>query len=47
MDPLGLPFEIYNHAGIYRTTELNKPVDASEIIDSGDPALDGPVSTLK
>ena len=45
MDPLGLPFEIYNHAGIYRTTELNKPVDASgEIIDSGDPALDGPVS---
>jgi hypothetical protein len=44
MDPLGLPFEIYNHAGIYRTTELGKPVDATgEIIDSGDPALDGPV----
>ncbi len=45
MDPLGLPFEMYNHAGIYRTTELDKPVDATgEIIDSGDPALDGPVT---
>ena len=44
MDPLGLPFEMYNHAGLFRTTELNKPVDTSgEIIDSGDPELDGPV----
>ena len=44
MDPLGLPFEMYNHAGLFRTTELEKPVDTSgEIIDSGDPALDGPV----
>ena len=45
MDPLGLPFEMYNHAGIYRTTELNKPVDTSgEIRDSGDPELDGKVA---
>lgn len=45
MDPLGLPFEMFNHAGIYRTTELNKPVNTSgEIIDSGDPQLDGPVT---
>lgn len=45
MDPLGLPFEMYNHAGIYRTTELGKPVDTTgEIIDSGDPKLDGKVS---
>ncbi len=45
MDPLGLPFEMYNHAGLFRTTELEKPVDSTgEIIDSGDPALDGPVS---
>jgi hypothetical protein len=45
MDPLGLPFEMYNHAGIYRVEELGKPVDTSgEIIDSGDPALDGPVT---
>ena len=45
MDPLGLPFEMYNHAGIYRETELEQPVDTSgEIIDSGDPALDGEVA---
>ncbi len=45
MDPLGLPFERYNHAGLYRLTELDKPVDTSgEIIDSGDPTLDGKVA---
>ncbi len=45
MDPLGLPFEMFNHAGLFRETELDKPVDTSgEIIDSGDPALDGRVS---
>ncbi len=44
MDPLGLPFEMYNHAGLFRTTEFDEPVDTSgEIIDSGDPTLDGPV----
>ena len=44
MDPLGLPFEMYNHAGLFRTTEFDEPVDTTgEIIDSGDPALDGPV----
>ncbi len=45
MDPLGLPFEMFNHAGLYRTSELEKPVDTSgAVIDSGDPTLDGPVS---
>jgi hypothetical protein len=45
MDPLGLPFEMYNHIGLYRTKEQGKDVDASgAIIDSGDPALDGPVA---
>jgi hypothetical protein len=45
MDPLGLPFEMYNHAGLYRETELGKPIDTTgEIIDSGDPALDGEVA---
>lgn len=45
MDPLGLPFEGFNHAGLYRTTELDQPVDTrGEIIGSGDPALDGPVA---
>jgi len=44
MDPLGLPFEMYNHAGIFRTEELKQPVDTTgEVINSGDPALDGPV----
>jgi hypothetical protein len=45
MDPLGLPFEMYNHAGLFRTTELGKPVNTTgEIIDSGDSKLDGPVA---
>ena len=45
MDPLGLPFEMYNHAGVYRTTELSRPVETSgEIINSGDPELDGEVA---
>jgi hypothetical protein len=45
MDPLGLPFEMYNHAGLFRRTELDKPVDTSgEIIESGDPSLDGKVT---
>jgi len=44
MDPLGLPFEMYNHTGLYRLTELDEPVDTSgEIVDSGDPTLDGKV----
>jgi hypothetical protein len=45
MDPLGLPFEMFNHVGLYREFELKKPVDTSgEIIDSGDPSLDGKVA---
>jgi len=45
MDPLGLPFEMYNHVGLYRKTEHGEPVDSSgEIIDSGDSAIDGPVA---
>lgn len=45
MDPLGLPFEMYNHAGVFRTTELDRPVDTTgEVIDSGDPNLDGEVA---
>src|SRR6056297_743647 len=45
MDPLGLPFEMFNHAGVYRETGQNGPVDTSgEIIDSGDPELDGKVA---
>ena len=44
MDPLGLPFEMYNHAGLYRESEFGEAIDSSgEIIDSGDPSLDGKV----
>jgi len=44
MDPLGLPFERFDHFGQYRTTELGKPVDAAgAILRSGDARLDGPV----
>ena len=42
MDPLGFAFESYNHVGLYRWLEQGETVDASaEIIDSGDPQLDG------
>ena len=44
MDPLGLPFEMYNHLGMLRNQDQGKPADTTgEIILSGDPALDGPV----
>jgi len=45
MDPLGLPFEMYNHLGLFREKEQDKPVDSSgEILLSGVPELDGPVT---
>ena len=45
MDPLGLPFEMYNQVGFFRTTEKGKPVDATgEIAGSGDPTIDGTVN---
>ena len=44
MDPLGLPFEMFDHFGQHRTTELNRPVNTSgEIFDAGEKSLDGPV----
>lgn len=44
MDPLGLPFENYNHLGLFRTQEQGMPVDTTgEIINSGEAAMDGPV----
>lgn len=48
MDPLGLPFEKYNHLGMLLDTKPSNnwghPVDTTgEIILSGDPSLDGPV----
>jgi len=44
MDPLGLPFEMFDHFGRYREMELDKPVDAGgQLQGTGDPRLDGPV----
>ena len=44
MDPLGLPFEKYDHFGRYRETERGKPAVATgELKGTGDPKLDGPV----
>jgi hypothetical protein len=50
MDPLGLPFEMYNQLGMVRdknpSNNFGQAVDTSgEIILSGDPALDGPVKS--
>ena len=45
MDPLGLPFEQYDHFGSLRKTEKERPVVVSgAIINSGVPGLDGPVA---
>jgi hypothetical protein len=45
MDPLGLPFEMFDHFGRHRTTELNQPVDTSgAITGSGSSEVDGPVA---
>jgi hypothetical protein len=44
MDPLGLPFERYDHFGRFRETEQGKPVDATGRLEgTGEPRLDGPV----
>ena len=59
MNPLGMPFEVYNDFGQFRDKEglghtkaLQKPketapvVTTGEIINSGDPGIDGPVENL-
>ena len=44
MDPLGLPFEMYDHFGRFRTEELGQPVDSSgDVQMTGDSAIEGPV----
>ena len=46
MNPLGLPFERYDHFGRFRFNELEKPVDTtSTIINSGVRGVDGEVKT--
>ncbi len=44
MNPLGLPFEMYNHAGFVRATDHGSaPSGESTIVFSGDDNLNGPV----
>jgi hypothetical protein len=43
MDPLGVPFEIYDGIGRYRTVDGGKPVDARSEL-KGTKASDGPVT---
>ncbi len=46
MNPLGLPFELYDHYGRFRFDELDKPVDVtSKIVNTGVPEVDGEVNT--
>ncbi len=44
MNPLGLPFELYDHYGRLRFTELDKPVDTtSKVVNTGVAGVDGAV----
>jgi hypothetical protein len=46
MNPLGLPFELYDHYGRFRFLELDEPVDVtSKIVNTGVPGVDGEVKT--
>ena len=44
MNPLGLPFEIYNHAGFLRIEDHGQPPSGASTLEGmPDPGLDGPV----
>ena len=44
MNPLGMPFEAYDHFGRFRTKELTRPTDTTGSIDrAGDPTMNGDV----
>jgi predicted ATP-grasp superfamily ATP-dependent carboligase len=48
MNPLGMPFEAYNHVGRWRSLEKEKPVNTlGGISHSGVAALDGDVSDVR
>lgn len=48
MNPLGMPFEAFNHVGRFRETEQGRPVDTSgEIGFTGNDELDGDVSDFR
>ena len=47
MNTVGMPFEIYNHAGFVRTNDHDgsAPNGTSTLVDMPDPGLDGPVTS--
>ncbi len=48
MNPLGMPFEQFNHVGRFRELERDKPVVTTGTIDyTGDRALDGEVADVR
>ncbi|MCR9201134.1 MAG: DUF1588 domain-containing protein [Planctomycetaceae bacterium] len=48
MNPLGMPFEAFNHVGRWRSTEQDKPVDTSgAITHTGEPDVDGDVTNVR
>ncbi len=48
MNPLGMPFEAYNHVGRFRELEKGKPVDTSgAILFTGDGHFSGDVSNVR
>lgn len=48
MNPLGMPFEAYNHVGRWRALEKEKPVNSlGAISHTGDASLDGEVKNVR
>ena len=48
MNPLGMPFEAFNHVGRWRALEMEKPVDTSGAISyTGDDSLDSDVQNVR
>jgi Protein of unknown function (DUF1585) len=47
MNPLGYPFEVYNHAGFVRIADHDgtPPNGRSTLVDMPDPGLNGPVNS--
>jgi hypothetical protein len=48
MNPLGMPFEAYNHVGKWRATEKGKPVNTTGAIKyTGDKTMEGEVKNVR
>jgi hypothetical protein len=48
MNPLGMPFEAYNHVGRWRSLEKEKPVNTKgSITHTGEQSLDGDVQDVR